>query len=157
MTSSSTQVDKAIVGLWTDNLLDSIVAGSIWDGEAPANTPFPYAVFSPVSTASRRWSSGSYSGYFGEFQDVVFQICVYVKEDGVNDPKDQCGLIIDQLKSIYDDAQLEFDTNTGYSLLCRRTGEHICRAPGYAGDGIYQGMLTYKVNRRNDVVKQGNN
>jgi hypothetical protein len=154
---ASTQIDQAVVGIWTANLLDSVVTGSIWDGEAPPYTPFPYCVFYPISTVPRRWASGSYKGFFSEYQDVLFQLSVYLKEDGLNDPKMQVGRIIDQLKGVYDNAQLQFDINTGYSLMCRRTNEHICRAPGYAGDGIYQGDLTYKVVRHNDVAKQGGN
>lgn len=135
----STATYQAIIARWDAQSLDSVFGGGIWASEAPPETPWPYVVFSRVSSAPDGWSTNS------EVRDEQFQFDIWYLEEINTDPLYAVGRLLDSLKSAYEYAPLLIGGEP--SLICRRLGEDI----QLDGDGVWHARIDYRIRHTRTV------
>lgn len=141
-------VDSAIVALWDANSLDAVFAGGLWDTEAPPRTPFPYVVFSQVSDMADVFTSGGIkNSRRGKIMELLFQMDIFLKENGIDDPKQQMGQYMGMLRPILENAQ-QMPLANGFQILLRHVSDLVIRE----SSGIYHGVLTFKFRQKIDVA-----
>jgi hypothetical protein len=150
-------IDRCVMSVWDNANFGALVAGGIWDGEAPVRASFPYAVFSQISQTPGVWTSGGVKNSIrGEITQLLCQLSFYVKEDGTADPKMLLDAIMTPVKAAFDNSLVYHLMNqaagaTGRIILVRRTGENVRRE----AEGIYRGSLSYRIREKLETVIPG--
>jgi hypothetical protein len=141
---------SAIVTEWDGDSLGSTFTGGLWFGTVPEGTSWPYVVITDLGNALRFMTSGDESNEV-EFRAHAFQMSIFWKEDGVNDPVVQVGSLMRTLDSTMqsNNRTLTVPSDEGSIYDVRCTRQEIIEAD--EDDRVWQGQLDYSASRQRRI------
>lgn len=134
------EVYTALMTRWNAGTVKNSFPGGLWYREAKARTTFPYAVVAPLPHNPSMHTSNSRTHRGG------FQITIFSKEDGTNDPASVSGAL---QKALVDDLHNATLTLADSNLMSLRSGPQTLPEAVGASHGVWRcvASFTYMVGK----------